>query len=458
MIRCAVRQILVQPWIERRQVGQPWLVWLLIGAALVLPIMAWASHGLDLAMALFALPVCLLVFMSWLMLAESALKQNTALNSRLVPGFRRRLARAVIVSYLAGSLAIGGAVALGFSSLIASETGGLGAFVALAALFLATTALSLSVRYFAWPAAVFLIGGLQFDSVRRAVGTVFSFSSHQQLLSALVVLTAGSVALAWAYSRPRSIEKKWTFEAWRMDAVNQQKSASGLYLWALRRAVERRNIHALIAHATGPGSHWTIVAMSIPLLLVVCGFLSFTNNPFFWALIVAMPLTLGSSSAEAVRQAVYVTRAEQTLVLLAPNTPLGRDLNRSLLATYTKTFAFELVTILVLTLPLVFLIGPAPYSKTVLATAAIVCSLPAALRLVTDYSRLKQPSAASIFPGILFGVIALVVLYFAHERSPDSVPAAALLIAALVYALFVARWRRAIRAPSFFPAGRLTPN
>lgn len=453
MISGTTAQILLQPWLERRQAGSPWLVWLLLAVAVVLPIVGLASRGIEFAMLLFVSPVSLLVLMSWWMLAESALKQNKASNSNLVPGFRRRLIGTMLASYLAGSLAIGGVVALGFGLLIATQWNGVGTTVALAALFLATVGLSLSNQLFSWAAALFFIGGMQIDGVRRAVNAAFSFNESQQFLSALIALTAGSIGLAWTYSRPRHIERKWTIEAWRIDALKQQRSASPLYRWALRRAVEHKNIDALIAHATGPGAHWTIAAMSIPLALIVYGFLFFTKNPYLWMLVIAMPLILSSSSAEAVRQAAYVTRAEQALVLLAPHTPQGRELNRSLLLTYTKTFAFELITILTLTLPLVYFLGPAPYSKTVLATVAIVCSLPPALRLVTDYSRLKQPSAASIIPGILFGFVALVVLYLAYDSSPDSVLAAALLIVVGVCALFVIRCRWAIRAPSFFPAG-----
>lgn len=452
----ATAQILIQPWREKRQTRGIWLVWLLLATAFLLPLFAFGMKGSGLATLAFVGPVTIFVALWWLMLTESAHKQLQVLTSSVVPSSRRKIIGTVLMTYVAVSLGIGALVALTVGQMSAAvEWSSFGTAVALTALLLATMALAFTSQLFAWAIVFFFIGGMQIEAVRRAVDDSFLFNSSHQFQSALMMLAAGVVGLTWAYHRPRQNKNRLTLEILRLDALEQQRPASFFYGWALQNAIRRKDFNALTAYATGAGAHWTIAVVTLPLLLTIYLLLFLQDNRYLWLMTSLMPLIQSSLFAEAIRQAAYATRAEQNLVLLVPHCPQGRELNRSLLAAYLKTFLGELLVVWAVTVPLLFFVGPTPYSKVLLASAGIVCSLPAVLRVVTDYSRMRPPSVASVIPGLLAGSLTLVALYLTHEHLSDLLPVIAGLVVAAVCILFVVRWRRALDAPRFFPAGRL---
>lgn len=319
MIPDTTAQILLQPWLERRQIGRPWLIWFLLAAALILPMVGVVLRDSRLAMLLFMVLVILLTTLWWLMLATSALKQNTTANSRLVPGFSRRLLRTMLASYAIASLAVASVVALTIGPMITTKWNAIGGIVALAALALAVFALSLRSQWVAWIGFLTLMFGTRVNDFSQWA-TAILFDDFLQFPAALVALAGGAVGLAWSYRRPRQGGTRWTIELWQADALTQQRLTSFLYRRALLRDISRKRYNALLSHATGPGAHWTTAAQGIPFFLLIAGFLSFMKNPLLWMFAIALPMLLCSVSVAALRHAAHVTRAEQRLLVLTPHT------------------------------------------------------------------------------------------------------------------------------------------
>lgn len=129
-------------------------------------------------------------------------------------------------------------------------------------------------------------------------------------------------------------------------------------------------------------------------------------------------------------------------------------MNRVLLRAYLKTFACTLLVSLALVSPLI-LFAPAPYSRGMLTTFALIGPLPPVLWSIANYSRVRLPTGPSIIPPVLAGLSAVAALYVTHDVQPEwTYPTAALIVIAVLASLAV-RWRWAVRKPSFFPAGRL---
>lgn len=445
----ATVQILLQPWLDRLYTGRPWLLWILLAAALIFLMVGLAALGAWLAMVLipcFASPIAAIW---WQMLAESAAKQNTSFNAHLLPGFERRLMEVLLPSYVAASVLVGVTIAIvaGRFTWVGWNAAGV---VAVVALMLACIASSFRYPYAAVGLIVIPLGVPRlFDAID--VQNPGLFEGPVQLALALIALTAGAISLVLSYRRPDAASK-WA-ELWATDKPAQQRQANFFYRWALRRAIDKKDHKALIAHATGPGAHWTFSITSVPVFLVVVGLLWLLGNPLLW-LFAAIPVVVSSGVAAAVSQAVFTTRAEQNLVVLVPRAPRGAALNRSLLRSYTATFACALLISLSLYIPLIFLM-PAPYSKPMLAHLAIVASIPPILWIANDYANMHEPTLASLIAPPSAGLGAAAVLFVTYDLHPAWVPEVTALLIAAVCALLWLRWRHAVRAPSFFPAGQL---
>jgi len=103
---------------------------------------------------------------------------------------------------------------------------------------------------------------------------------------------------------------------------------------------------------------------------------------------------------------------------------------------------------------IVLFVAPFPHAPAVLIALMLTTALPPALLLITDYSRLKPPNAASIIAPFLLSGSAAGVLLLTYVARPSLLLPVAVTLIVLTIGAFVVRWNVAVRAPTFFPAAR----
>jgi len=435
-------QILLQPWREMCQAKRGWLLLTAFLSAVFLLGLALRLRGVSLAYVVLIGSICIFVLSIWLQFVWSALKQSSFSGAGLIPGFQLRLASVIVITYLTAITFIG-SIALQLSGSIALSVYSL----SMAGLLLAVLALGMASQVMTWIVILF-IGGMQITGVQQALELFYRQASQWQ--TALMVVVVGAGSLAVVFSRQRTKRGPWSLLPLRADSQRPHRSSSYIYCKALASDIATGNPRRLVQHALGPAGHWTVAFLSAPVLVILFCLLQL-NDRNLWGLAIFVPV-MCCFATQGLRNAMYETRTEQQLVSLVPTLPPSRELNNLLLTSHVRTFAAVLGVVAALSW--ITHVAKAPSVEQTLLAFAMLSALPAAIPLLTDYSRLEAPSFLDLLVSALYSAVPLVLLYVINDLRPQALPWVASGLVLITGALFVIRWQAVVRATIFFPTAR----
>ncbi len=490
-------RILLAPWQQRGNLGDRWVIGLLVGLGLLVPLvllcLGLRAPALD---TLLVLSLILLA-LAWATLVSSVLEQNQPDAARLVPGHPRQLRVALWVG-AAGTVAL--AVALVFGFIASVVLSGLSPAVPpvashLPQAFLATVSvaalvvagLAAGVR---WPTlgytAMLVPSSVALDDGRSALRAASwlaqAWGQAPALLTALLVLgllaalgalvqDGGSLHAA-RYEKRRAQRERFRLRAaGQLPTVTMDAKASGGRCWpsAARWAYRAWFDHVMtrggsvqtrLFLALGPGSHWSarvgnlvqtalVLAVILAALMAAGGSDVVRGSWFGFALgVTAMPAVL----LLQLRARFSPTRREQALLVLLPGVPRGAALNRAIALRLAGGF----VVASAVACGVGWLLMHVETFRTLHGTdgwlaATAIAGWAALAGAFTRLDRLRAPTPLAAFGPMLRLIAQGLVVAGLWRGLGLSLPVVAAIVGAATLAWCAWRWQRRAHEPSAFP-------
>jgi hypothetical protein len=431
------------------------------GAALAVLVARLANAtAREQAMAGGAAAAGVLLFGALLCFMPGAVLLNTPANARLLPRARRRLVEMTIALWtgalilfvgLTGLwhvLPLAGGYIIGLTLICSGRPAG--TFIVLFAL----------VPYRSLPAAAS-------DALTSTPATVAGMG---------LVFALGAYALRSLF--PNGGERHFNRVAAQQAGIAQVRAAakpaarvsklgSWLHAQAMRRDLRAGDPGRLLLHVLGASAHWTVVAVPALVMLAIglasrAALVAYARPylrhmmPVLF-IILALFLLVQVVMAGQVVQRMRATRTEQALVRLAARSPATSGFNRRLGAALASGI---LLGCSMLSCVLLLLMALAGGNANGLFLAGALCSLfglPLVAPLLRDFAHDDERRAVGVAGWFAVTTLASVAGAYALH-GVFGLPYWPTLIAtanSLGAALAMWRWRRMLRAPVAFPAGRL---
>ncbi|UOD27278.1 hypothetical protein INH39_17225 [Massilia violaceinigra] len=449
----ASRAITVAAIRSRTSLGGNGLNAVFLALALVIPLLAGALSGHWLvSIGLGAgIPLSLLALMWWGLLLPSIARQNHA-ASILVPDFATRSQRLVallfvlVATVLTALFACAGAPVLPTLVLVCSVM-----------IFTATFVVLPRLAYLCC-AALFMPG----------VVSWFAPGVPERWLSADRLTAIGAaccVAIGYALLR-RMARGPWPVPGHGLvpgGMARGGRAAGGAYARMLRRDCVRGDAGVLLLHALGPAVRlertWWIGAVVFSAMSVAAGAVGLFKATSFVLPMPAMMcflLLLQAMLPYGLVLAFRQTRAEQSLLRLAPRMPGAAAMNTVLARALLGRLAACWAIINLLTLTSAFGLG-ASLTEVVRLLPACCLAMGASALAMRDYAADEGAPGAVLAACAVWLLPALALQYAALSGRFDNAIwwtlGAVTVLAGAVWARHC--WLRMVKAPAAFPAGRL---
>lgn len=470
----AYRQILLQPLLARRGTRSRWKAWLL-GELSVLSVLVLLSGSHDLQAAACAGLLGALMLVWWGRFLQSAVAQNTPAHAALVPQLRSRLVRT--------TLAIGTAMALLLAAVIAAGFGHFSlAFIALGCL-LATIMLAqrFVLAMVAMPLAVIVLAQVPVAALLARQLSWAPLSMEELVVAGGLLLLMVGLPAALRAVFPRGGDGHWRALQRHDERFGWLKGAAEaapagacrgrlwqpFYFAMLGRANaatgKRPAPMTLALLAAGPRAHWgtpVLLALAVMLIFLVAlaapSWRSFLHGASGGPLLIVF-LTLVTTYLGAVVTAISRTAAEQGLLRLAPGLPSASRFNRPFARILLRDFArvWLLATLCACAIDRLYMRGAVDDDWTRVPALATLL-LPLAVLLLRDYAALRPSGAARGGIVGVGGMTCLALAFLLVRQLVVPLPWGVLALADIVLAavLLWVGWRRMMRLPAAFPAGR----
>lgn len=476
------RLVMVQPWRERFNAGWPWgitLIALVLLAMLGLSLAINEAHDAQMLRGIVALIALLLL---WLHQQAGLFAQNDPQLARLMPAQVRRLRELSVGMSL---LSMGMAAAIG--AWLHGEP-----WLYMGAWLLTGWSLSLMIRG-VWQAHLLWViastAGLWVDSAAFAwlKELVLAWRSDAPwtlalaLLLMAVFLMQREIGNGDAAHQAHDLRRRRAIEQLKRQAQGAERVRVPDSGWGrrLRDALESpywRWLERLVARrvagpqsamaraelALGPSGHWTMQVAAAALVLVVMLLAVLLSYPWWSAELLEavahhgqIGLTIGLISLAinplmSLRIALYRSRHEQALLMLAPGMPQGRQLNRMLATRLLRRFAIATAAAMLLMGGIDRLAGaPGGY------IGFAVVMLPCCLALIRDWSRVGPPGSSYVAQSLIALLVVGPLLNQLVARGQVSGAWLLGVTATVVGLLGWRAWRQLDRQPAAFPVGRL---
>ncbi|MDY7539471.1 hypothetical protein QN372_02520 [Undibacterium sp. RTI2.1] len=467
----AYKQILMQAVYERRNLGSLGLTWALLVSTPVIGLFAEVTlhKWQDVAM-LSAIPLGFLVALWFTMFSQSALRQNSPTNARLVPHLRKKIICLTLLVWLFSSLIC--------SSLLAIKMQHFGLCFALISLIFIS--FSLLIRFqsvmFVMLGIVALFLARKFPNMNHA----FNYFDELTIVLFILCLSIALAALTLYLTYPKGGDAHWAWQETNRrvtEAMSEGRTpynVEGLYnYWnrfvqlgynaSLKEACTKKTkSNTLIKYVLGSSINLPTLVISIILspAVILIFYLFYGHGEMSIAFTATLVLfaVMFPTVFFAQNIAIWInkTATEQALVLLSPTAPAKNILNlflaKKLLAQYLTIWSVALVVNCAVT---AFLGGD---SKLYIDIISIACAflLPAGY-LLRDYSRQSSPHLSSNLTGIVIGLMLSIGIFFAIPRLLFSIPWPVFGITCLIASIVITtrQWRKMIASPVAFPAGRM---
>ncbi len=467
MVRASTA-VLAQALHFRRNMGNLWLTWVLLGLSVGMPalVLAWSGQ-VRLAALLAGIPLFFLVLMWWTMFIHTATLLNAPGYGGMVPLQRRATMFAAGAALLVASVVPAACLSAGL--------GHVGALALCFALPLIGTGMLVGGR---WSGLVLI--GAPFVAGRFYGAIPPSWWEFGGSVPGILLGFALVTLLGWLAARaalPDGSERHWRNNAKREQLHLAMLEGRGpgqgsalarrLYAGALARACVEARPARLMMFVFGKESHWSTYIVLIGSLalapLLTFAYLFASGSPHLkeaqeMALlsVPALPAYGSLVLAFALAKRIVASRAEQALLRVVPGVPQGRQfqavLGNTLLSWSLRVWGTCLVYALVL------LLVAAP-TGTDLLHEALKClvSLPMCAMLLRDYARLRDPAAYGDTAVVFLATACLPLCWLALRVWWPQLGIGVLEAAAVLLAVLLVLWRLRVvqHAPVAFPAGRL---
>jgi hypothetical protein len=470
------RAIARASWWGLRNQKYAWLWAVLAALAVAAPIVAWFTlSDLYAGIVLGAVTSSVLVG-GYMALIQSLLRQNQPQLARLLPGQVRALRQSALLIWLvAAALSAAGSLWRYGTPLAVSLP-----------LLLAMLVVAWAMRHpliwaFIWvPLPV--LGALgRTPLLNQAWQTL---QAHPWMTWLVAVVVGGALLCRVFGDGDEAHQKRFRRQqTWRASARAQKPVGliwpAGSFFDRLQRLARWGYIESLLRQSArasggpvstsrallvlGPQAHWATLLAQLALMLGIFALIVplieiFGLHPHDakHGLGSYTGLTFGTVAyvmglVQSMRVAVYNTRHEQALLSLAPGMPRGRALNHAIAT--RLMLQFLLLWGLVGCGEYLLLGDTLPAYRQLLSAA--LGSLPVGLWLWSDWSRAKAMHGGQVaLLYVLPALLSILLLSLLVSGWIDMLPLTLLELALLV-PLAWWRWRRALNAPSAFPAGRL---
>lgn len=481
--------LLMSPLTERRGQGSLWVVWMLLALVILPgPAVAVATGNWRFGLLFGAVPLWMLLALTWTLFLANAVRQNTPANACLVPQLRRRLMRITAIS--------GAVCALTVALPIWLLTGEF--LLALAGAYNLVLLMLLGKRYtwIAFVPALVSFGASRFSSANALTSFLWGWVGQHHILIGALWLGA-ELALSGKALRavfPLGGDTHWRLnnrtnraaEINRNGGLPSQGDAQaywyqtsiahlmGRYAWpgygamlardTVRQAGSGSRRMRMALYALGPRAHWgTAVAQVVGMLALSAGIVwlmrlrgddatSFIAPTFTAAFAIMAQMGFVLAFASAIQE----TPVEQGLARLAPAAPPRAAINGLLArAVLRRFFGLWLLSSCGALASGMALGGHASDAAYALSLSAL--SLPLAATLLCDYARsdtLAGRPLLTVTMLIMLGALLLFALV-RHFLVPLPWPVLGLGSAAATAWLLRWRWRTMSALAPAFPAGRI---
>jgi hypothetical protein len=419
------------------------------------------------ASAILASAIMLIVTL--MIFVAAAALMNTPANAKLLPRMRRRLIEMTVAGWV-GIAVVG-------------------------CLFLQSWAVGVLVGMWAVTMSMGR-GGSRIGSMLSILPAMWGVIQHyipERVLAFLMTPQAVALELPlllalmmWAIwvIYPNAGDRHFAQRAQQADKINQldrfrkttaianaSNRESRLYRFFLRRDCERRNRQALLMHVLGPQGHWLnywrlpVVALGVGALLKVLAIFwndadSLTTMSTLAIFMIGMLNIMAIASAAALMLRVQETRAEQSLLRLAPaSASTARALNRQLASGMARNVFGAWIAVSAAVMGLTAMSGGSPRALLVAACTCSITLVPSIAYVLRDYARQSvAPSDGMIGWFVFGGAVAGGITYvLADVYGQFAWPLVALAFNLVACAWTVARWKTMLAAPAAFPVGHAAP-
>ncbi|NHZ35231.1 hypothetical protein [Massilia rubra] len=434
----------------RTSLGGNGLSWLFLAAMLVTPLVAGALSGQwRRSIGLGAgIPLALLSLLWWGLLLASMAQQNHV-ASKLVPDLARRSVRLLALVYLSVASVLTGLFVLAGAPLIPT-------------LVIVCTVMSYFALMVVFPLLGYLVCATLF---LPGVVSWLVPGLPEQVLSVDLLSAVGALfCVVVGYALPRRLLRSpWPLRAPALAGRAPVGRAGGAYARALRRDCARGAAGPLLLHALGPALRlergWLIGAVCVSAIGVVAGALGWSKGKTFvlpMPALMAAALLLQAAVPHALVWAFRRTRAQQSLLRLAPRAPGAAAMNAVLARALLGRLAGCWAIISVLTLALAFGIG-ASLAEVARLLPACCLGIGASALALRNYAGDAGARNGVLGACTLWLLPAAALQYAALSGRFDNATwcmiGAVTLLAGAAWARHC--WLRMVTAPPAFPAGRL---
>ena len=509
-ILASVGPILAAPWQQRRNLGSPWGIAVVVGLFALAPtafalwsvvesLQGWRSGNLTAAhmqmageLRNVALNAAVWSFSAlalgwWAMAVASLLEQNRPAFARLVPHHPARLRAALLVGWALLVAFVTWLVGFRFDEPLACA----------AAMMVIGALLAASMR---WP-MMWLLGcvapvavneAMAWPGLQQAVETATRLWQGRPV-AIFLSLAVASVLLLMALVQsggPRHVgsddARRQRVQRFRMRATGGQPVAVGTRglidtvltrpyygWWRYLLSRPASPVFSRLMLGLGPGAHWTASATAVvggaAALFAALGVVEALGLVYAPAKVFA-PDALGSistclvigllSPALQVQARLHQSRREQALLVLLPGVARGAALNRRLARRLTAQFLMAWVGALALTalgMTTVHALRPQSLAPDLLTLCRIIAigALTTVVFQWRPWARVPAPSTlATILPLMLGGLVAMVAWMFPAQGWMSFAQVATVSIGA-TFAWCAVRWVHMGREPSALPVCRL---
>jgi hypothetical protein len=448
--------------LRRFQKARKWVpAGMACGAALAV-LVAHTAHATARGQAMAAAggASCVLLFCVLVGFMPGAVLLNTPANARLLPRARRRMVEMTLALWACALILLVAFTGLWHAMPLA------GAYI-----------IGLTLVCGGRPAGSFIVFFAMVPFRLLPAELTDALSSTPATVAGMgIVFALGAYALRSLF--PNGGERHFNRVAAQQAGIAQPKGAvkpaarasrlgSWLHVRALRRELRAGDPGRLLLHVLGPSAHWTVVTVPALVMLAIglagrAALVAYARPylrhvmPVLF-IILALFLLLQVVMAGQVVQRMRATRTEQALVRLAARSPATSGFNRRLGAALASGI---LLGCSMLSCVLLLLMALAGGNANGLFLAVALCSLfglPLVAPLLRDFAHDDERRAVGVAGWFAVTTLASVAGAYALH-GVFGLPYWPTLIAtanSLGAALAMWRWRRMLRAPVAFPAGRL---
>lgn len=440
----ACRAMFQHAFYARWNQGGNWFNWLLLGAAILIPLLTLGLKGrLSLALSIgMGAPAGVLVLVWWFMLVHSLREQNTG-QAKLVPDIARRSVTVLALAWFSATSGLTLLYAIGGAP-VAMTAAGIG-------LVLIVTALEAFALFF-FPAALLFMYGASVP------GSIFPSSFTTAWLPLMIVanVVLGAIALrAVGRSRPTAPP----IAAYFLKPGSGKVSSR--YAYRLRRVCAERDPRQLLMHCMNPPAKVLSLGMAVGMLAgaylidYIWPELVIRYRPMLLLFMPPLMVSLQIFGAFTLIGSVYGARKEHSVARLAPGMPGARHINGALGVNLLTQFAPMWLVTSAVVLGISWIVGVEPGRLWQLLAGCCV-TLPCAGMVLRDYSAPNDARPWVQTMRLVLLAAAFVVMLSAAYGTVNLSLWAPLGAGAVVYSVVFGawRWHAMLRAPAALPAGR----